>query len=310
LNYKEYGYGVGSTAGKYLRNELLKIQEYKCAICDEKFKTKRTTNMDHNHKTNDIRGLLCNNCNSILGFSKENIEILQKSIKYLNKQYNHNEKIKNLIGSKRNIYKINLWLKQENSCAICEIKYQELDKTIHLDHNHEDGIIRGMLCQYCNWILGHCNDNIKILNESIKYLENNGLKNIIKIIEPNIKLIKEKTFKDKFIKIGQKLKWRKKKPFSEETKRRMSESSKGKKKNPTSEETKLKISKSTKGKNKKPFSDDHKKHLSESNKGKRLGTRKPMSIEAKINMKKGQKRRRDIEKMENLNENRNYNGTI
>lgn len=57
-----------------------------CAICGKhQNELKRKLSIDHNHSTGVIRGLLCNNCNLMLGFSKENIDVLQKSIIYLDK---------------------------------------------------------------------------------------------------------------------------------------------------------------------------------------------------------------------------------
>ena len=41
--------------------------------------------VDHCHKTNTLRDLLCHQCNSFLGHAKDNIEILQKAIDYLHK---------------------------------------------------------------------------------------------------------------------------------------------------------------------------------------------------------------------------------
>lgn len=39
--------------------------------------------VDHNHKTNKIRGLLCNRCNRGIGFMRDSIDLLQKAIEYL-----------------------------------------------------------------------------------------------------------------------------------------------------------------------------------------------------------------------------------
>lgn len=39
--------------------------------------------IDHNHTTREIRGLLCNDCNLILGYAKDSIEILENAIKYI-----------------------------------------------------------------------------------------------------------------------------------------------------------------------------------------------------------------------------------
>lgn len=75
---------------------LLKQQNYKCAICDNSETTidnrtesgVRDLSVDHCHNTGVVRGLLCTNCNTLLGQSKDNIEILRKAIEYLNKLKN------------------------------------------------------------------------------------------------------------------------------------------------------------------------------------------------------------------------------
>lgn len=40
--------------------------------------------IDHNHKTNNIRGVICDRCNYLLGAAEDNPEILKKCIDYLN----------------------------------------------------------------------------------------------------------------------------------------------------------------------------------------------------------------------------------
>lgn len=41
--------------------------------------------VDHDHKTNKFRGLVCGRCNQGLGHFQDNIEILKLAIKYLKK---------------------------------------------------------------------------------------------------------------------------------------------------------------------------------------------------------------------------------
>ena len=60
---------------------IKKYQNYQCAICGKEKKL----NIDHCHKENKVRGLLCTNCNILIGHAKENIEILKLAIDYLNK---------------------------------------------------------------------------------------------------------------------------------------------------------------------------------------------------------------------------------
>lgn len=70
--------------------ELLKKQNGLCAICKQVEKAKSKTGdkikrlaVDHCHKTNKIRGLLCQDCNTMLGKSKDNVLILESAIQYL-----------------------------------------------------------------------------------------------------------------------------------------------------------------------------------------------------------------------------------
>jgi len=42
--------------------------------------------VDHCHKTGKIRGLLCNHCNAMLGYSRDNTIILKAGIQYLTDQ--------------------------------------------------------------------------------------------------------------------------------------------------------------------------------------------------------------------------------
>ena len=63
-------------------------QDGRCAICrrkpdpegDIKF---RRLHIDHCHVTNGVRGLLCQNCNIMLGQSKDDPETLMAGAKYL-----------------------------------------------------------------------------------------------------------------------------------------------------------------------------------------------------------------------------------
>jgi hypothetical protein len=67
---------------------MLKEQNNKCAICNIQNNTSKFFAVDHNHQTNKIRALLCCECNAMLGFCKENIDILLSAIIYI-KKYNH-----------------------------------------------------------------------------------------------------------------------------------------------------------------------------------------------------------------------------
>lgn len=63
-NYRDYH--LKKTYGISLQqyNELLEKQQHSCAVCGKHAdKEKKSLAVDHNHKTGEIRGLLCSHCN-------------------------------------------------------------------------------------------------------------------------------------------------------------------------------------------------------------------------------------------------------
>jgi hypothetical protein len=71
--------------------ELLKSQNYCCAICgkhekdNKKGEVQTPLAVDHCHTKKSNRGLLCNTCNLGLGYFKDKTEFLLKAIDYLHK---------------------------------------------------------------------------------------------------------------------------------------------------------------------------------------------------------------------------------
>ena len=67
-------------------NDKFKEQEGKCEICGKHQKDlDRALCVDHNHDTGKNRGLLCSNCNSMLGFALDKTSILINGSKYIQK---------------------------------------------------------------------------------------------------------------------------------------------------------------------------------------------------------------------------------
>lgn len=64
--------------------EMLKNQENKCAICSKSSEDNSFFYTDHCHDSKKVRGLLCRDCNLLLGSAKDNVNILEEAIKYLN----------------------------------------------------------------------------------------------------------------------------------------------------------------------------------------------------------------------------------
>lgn len=61
---------------------------------------------------------------------------------------------------------------QENKCAICGIeeKYCE-NQRLAVDHNHETGQVRALLCKKCNQAIGLLQDSASFAWNAYKYLE-------------------------------------------------------------------------------------------------------------------------------------------
>ena len=81
-NHLKSQYGIGLPAYK----EILKKQRNRCAICKTHMKELPTMLcVDHCHKSNKVRGLLCAGCNHLLGKAKDSIKILNSAKRYLKK---------------------------------------------------------------------------------------------------------------------------------------------------------------------------------------------------------------------------------
>lgn len=62
---------------------------------------------------------------------------------------------------------------QGGCCAICGTNSCSSGKNFAVDHCHTTGVIRGLLCKFCNTALGQFQDSPEILTKAIAYLEKN-----------------------------------------------------------------------------------------------------------------------------------------
>lgn len=61
------------------------------------------------------------------------------------------------------------------NCAICKGRGKSKE-SLHIDHNHNTGKVRGLLCKRCNTALGYFDDNPDSLNSAAEYLRQRGTK--------------------------------------------------------------------------------------------------------------------------------------
>lgn len=91
----------------------------------------------------------------------------------LGSDYFKNYKLEKLYGITLEDFKKRLDL-QNNKCYICGCKF-EGKKDTRVDHNHETGEVRKILCHNCNALIGHSKEDERILRNAMKYLEEHNL---------------------------------------------------------------------------------------------------------------------------------------
>jgi hypothetical protein len=64
---------------------------------------------------------------------------------------------------------------QGNACAICSTQDPTVGrrevKRFSVDHDHDTGKVRGLLCHKCNGVLGLADEKIDVLESAISYLK-------------------------------------------------------------------------------------------------------------------------------------------
>lgn len=59
---------------------------------------------------------------------------------------------------------------QRGKCAICDDSIALEHRRFAVDHDHQTGKVRGLLCLRCNVGLGHFRDNVTFLKAALNYL--------------------------------------------------------------------------------------------------------------------------------------------
>lgn len=126
--------------------KMLADQGHACAICREPLALTGNRNVDHDHETGRIRGLLCRPCNTGLGNFRDDPEVVESAIAYLG-------------------------LDRPLPCSICGCSLDGVPKhRRHIDHDHATGRLRGVLCETCNRGLGQFEDDAERMRAALAYL--------------------------------------------------------------------------------------------------------------------------------------------
>ena len=89
--------------------------------------------------------------------------------------YKRRHTLKKLYGITPEQYK-DLLARQDGKCAICESAHVHRRgmNNFAIDHDHQSGIVRALLCHNCNRGLGHFKDSPELLVKAVLYLKSFG----------------------------------------------------------------------------------------------------------------------------------------
>lgn len=171
-------------------NQLISEQCNNCAICAHGFTGANSAQVDHDHVTGKVRGLLCRTCNMGLGVFRDEPDKLQQAVEYLRRASDraHIENVAQLLLKRKGELRhdmlavrgiltsskegrLRLLESQDLKCACCEedLSHRNFLK-INIDHDHDGMFIRGALCKHCNVGLGLFYEDEARFTAAIAYL--------------------------------------------------------------------------------------------------------------------------------------------
>ena len=176
-----------------------------CAIC----KQGKKLVIDHSHESSEVRGLLCQKCNTGIGYFEEDESLFLSAVKYLRQpglapeliipitdeslfsrfEIPHweaqsrdkalrsakNRSLKKQYGITIDQYE-SLLAQRDGVCWVCArpetIKQPKAKRpdALSVDHSHENGLIRGLLCRNCNWGIDAFGDDAERIEQAMEYL--------------------------------------------------------------------------------------------------------------------------------------------
>lgn len=133
----------GAAQGKVVRRKVVVPDGHKhCRGCDQ---TKPLSDWNRNRASSDGWSSYCRSCCAE-----------RNRISYFSRTYG------------LSVQEVRDLLELQPVCAICMTR-----PPVHIDHDHETGKVRGMLCFPCNAALGQLQDDPTIIRRAAEYVEGN-----------------------------------------------------------------------------------------------------------------------------------------
>lgn len=153
-----------------------------CRVCKEEKPLERFYRKSSNK---DGRSTICKPCDSKKGkeWARKNPEKRRKIVRryYENNPLRYQKHAYRKYGVPDSLMD-SVYKETSGPCWICGVLPEE-DRAHCVDHDHETGEFRGVLCRSCNKGLGHFKDNKDLVERASKYLKN----------PPGLKAVKEST---------------------------------------------------------------------------------------------------------------------
>jgi len=158
---------------KFSTLESRKLKQQGLKYCPKCQIPKEFEKFSKNKASRDGLASHCLNCNKILVNIYDNDPKIkkQKHIKYINNRCRlRNNHLKRRFGLTLSEYRQKL-INQNYRCAICGLTQIENGKDLAVDHNHNTGQVRDLLCGRCNAAVGFVKENVDIAEKLVYYIQ-------------------------------------------------------------------------------------------------------------------------------------------
>lgn len=143
-----------------------------CYVCE---KSKPLDDFYKESRTIDGYQTRCKTCqrsSAQISYAENKPRVLSRNKKKYSSEARRERTLKESYGIDLKDYN-NMLEDQEGKCGICGgSDPKHTSGRFVVDHCHESGLVRGLLCGECNFMIGKSNDDIEILKKAITYLKN------------------------------------------------------------------------------------------------------------------------------------------
>lgn len=99
------------------------------------------------------------------------------------REASHEKRVEKVYGLQRGQYET-LYEAQGGRCYICQ-RATGKTRRLSVDHDHQSGYVRGLLCRPCNSMLGHIRDDALVAKRAAYYLQHPPAFGVLGKVKPN-----------------------------------------------------------------------------------------------------------------------------